>query len=183
DTLLLATRQRRDRSPLIPCEPDELQGVAYVLRDRSPLVALHARTERDIAGDVAMREQRVVLEHQSQTPPVRRYTRQIGAVDRDATLVGRHETGDSAEHRALAATTRAQQREDLARGHVQVDGIQCDRVAVGHSESLDVEGAQNSPRPGVRKRSIVKIAIAVISMSKVLIAIAAPKFAAPACDR
>ncbi len=167
----------------VAVQPDERQRLVDVLGDRGPVLALHARSERDVGRDVTMREERVVLEHQPEAPAMGWHARKIFAIERDAPAVRRQQTGDGPQHGALPAATRSEQRDDLARRDVEIDIVDGHRGAERHPQTVDVEGAQNSPRPGVRKRSIVKMATAVITMSTVLIAIAAPKLAAPAWDR
>ena len=183
DALLLAAGQRRDRTMLVSLETDERERGANLVVDRGAVFALHPRAERDVAGDVAVREQRIVLEHQAQSPKVRRLAGEVGAVDRDPSAIRRDQSGDRAEDRALAASARTEERDDLARRDIEVDTVDGHGLPVGDPQAVDPERAQNSPRPGARNRSIRKIDVAVITISTVLIAIAAPKFDAPASDR
>ena len=72
NALLLATRQRPDRAPLEPGEADELEKLTVRARFyRLRRVAAHPESERDVAEDVAVREERVVLEDEADPTPVR----------------------------------------------------------------------------------------------------------------
>ena len=163
---------------LVPGQPNERQQLAGArgrLRGRH---AVHAQPERDVADHVAMREERVVLEHQAQLPAVRRDAREVVAVPHDAAAHGRLEPGDGAEQRALAAAAGTENRHDFAVFDDEVDAVERDGVAVADFERLDPQH-QNSPMSAKRKRSMAKIAAAVTAIRMTLAAMAAPKFNGP----
>jgi len=60
----------------------------------------------------------------------------LGAEDSDAALLGRHDSGEQREQRALAAAARTEQEHTLAR----VD-----------AEAFDVEARRGRPRPPVQQ--------------------------------
>jgi hypothetical protein len=52
------------------------------------MVAAHPKAEADVAGDVVVREERVILEDEPDATAVGRHAREISAVEKDASLVG-----------------------------------------------------------------------------------------------
>ena len=161
-------------------EPDQGQRLARTRVGLASRPTLHAQAEAHVSEDVAVREQRVVLEHQSETAPVRRYTCEVVAVPaHDAGRLGR-EPGHRTEQRALAAPARSEDADDLAVADRQVDVVERDHVAVAHRELLDTQHrTQNSPTVPKRSRSMATIASAVSTMRITLAAIAAPKLSGP----
>ncbi len=77
DALLFAAGQRGDGAPLGAGQPDEFQQFG----DRTLLFGArgtpHPQPEGDIARDVALREELVVLEHQADPAPVRGHSRLV----------------------------------------------------------------------------------------------------------
>src|SRR5262249_33145197 len=137
--------------------------------------SLHSEPEAHVSDDVAMREQRVVLEHEAEPAPVRRHAAQVDTVPTNDTRCLRYEAGDRAQERALPAAARSEHADDRAVVDRDVDTVQRHRRSVSHREVLDREH-QNSPTEPTRNRSIANIATAVSAMSTTLAAIAAPKF-------
>ena len=84
-----------------------------------------------------MREERVVLEDRVDVPLVGRTVRDVGAAELDATLVGPLEAGDQPQRRRLAGAGRAQQREELAGGDLEIDPVDRDDVAVRLADALE----------------------------------------------
>jgi len=77
----------------------------------------HARAlqpECDVVPHVEMGKQRVVLKHHVDRTLVRQDLRDVLAVQQDAPLIRRLESGKHPQQRGLAATTGAEQREKLA---------------------------------------------------------------------
>ena len=103
----------------------------------------HAQAEGHILRHRPVREQRIGLEHHSHVPPVHRQVGDVAAADMDAARVGVLEARDHAQARRLAAARRPQQREELAGGDVERDGIDGHDAAVerlGHLVQLDGGG-------------------------------------------
>ena len=128
----------RWRSP-----PDEPSGLlAGEVRDAEALEQVldpPASAEADVRGDRHVREQRVVLEHEADRPPVGRPVDTALGVEprllteRDAAARGLVQAGDAAQHRRLARSGRSDERERLgADGQVDVD-------AEGAKRGVDVE--------------------------------------------
>ena len=87
DTLLLATRQRSDRAALESGEPDELQEPAGLRGDLLRRVSSHPETERDVPEDVAVREERVILEDEPDASSMWRHACEIRPVEQDSSCV------------------------------------------------------------------------------------------------
>ncbi len=107
-------------------------------------------------------EQQVVLEHESDRShfgfdeDVGRRVVDDGVVDRDAAAVDRGESGQAAQHRALAGPVRAEQRQELAGLHVEIC-VQVERAEPerelsrqGHAATAEIRW---SVRPNHRSRS------------------------------
>ena len=105
-----------------PRRPTSVERLARARLDLGARDALHAQPERHVAVHVAVREQRVVLEHQPEAAPVRRHAREVDAVPRHAPGGVGFQPGDRAQQRALAAAARSEDAHDLAVGDLEVDG-------------------------------------------------------------
>ncbi len=140
--------------------------------------AQHPEPERDVGEHVAVGEQRVVLEHETEAPVMGRDGREVGAVPRDPTGAGRLETGDGAQEGGLAATARAQHARDAAVGNREAHGVERAGGLQLDRELLDVEH-QNSAEAAPRRPSTATIAAAVSAIRTTLAAMAAPKLLAP----
>ena len=77
DPLLLAARQRSDGATLESGEPDELQELARPRGDSLGRVSAHPQPERDVPEDVAVREERVILEDEPDASPMRRHSGEV----------------------------------------------------------------------------------------------------------
>ena len=80
DPLLLAARELRDPPVAQLAEPDEIEHLGDARRALAAVHAGHAQPELDVARDVAVREQRVLLEHQPEPALVRRHRGEVVAV-------------------------------------------------------------------------------------------------------
>ena len=84
DTLALASGERPDRAVLAPCRARRARAALRPAPRSWPLAdRLHPQAEADVCGDVAMREERVVLEHEADASPVRWNARERAAVELD----------------------------------------------------------------------------------------------------
>ncbi len=114
DPLLLPAPQFVRPAPRVIRHLHQRQHLGYPCVAAAALHAFLLQPERDVAGDVEMRKQRVGLEHHVDRTPVGRHVRRVAAVDLDAPAIGQLEPGDQAQQRGLAAARRAEQREQLA---------------------------------------------------------------------
>jgi len=77
-----------------------------------------AQAVADIVGDSEMREQREVLEHQTNTASLRRETEVLSGIkprlftELDRTLLRAFQSGEAAEHRGFSAAGRPKQHSD-----------------------------------------------------------------------
>jgi hypothetical protein len=62
------------------------------------------------------------------------------AEDLDRALVGRDERGEDPDRRRLARAVRAEEADDLARRHLQVDAVDGHRVAEALAQSTAAQG-------------------------------------------
>ena len=79
--------------------------------------------ERDVVEDRQVREQRVLLEDRVHRALVRPQRRDVAAVHLDDALGRLDEPGDHPQRRRLAAAARADDREELAVGDLDVDAV------------------------------------------------------------
>ena len=92
-----------------------------------------------LSRTVEMRKQRVVLEHHVDRPLMRQHRRDVPAVEQDAALVRRLETGEHAQQRGLAAAARAEQREELAGADVERQPVDRAETAECLRHALDAQ--------------------------------------------
>ena len=115
DALLLASGQRLNGAVAGVGEADELEQLLDPPLDLAPRTPLHSEPKRDVAGDIAVREEHVVLEHEADMTQVGREAAEVALVEHHPTARRGLETGYDAQERRLAAAARAEQRQRLAR--------------------------------------------------------------------
>ena len=119
-----------------------------------PGVARPPQPEADVAGDVAVGEQLVVLEHQPEAPAVGGHVREVLAVPRHAAGVGDEEAGDHPQQRALARPARPEQADDLPGADGQADLVEHHPVAEPDGHPVDLEHrTPRVPRSPPRRRA------------------------------
>ena len=104
----LAPGQGRHGSVSVVGELDHREQLGHprrALRTRDPR---RRQAVRDVAGDVQVREEQGVLEHQPEPPTVRRGRDEVDAVPEDRPRVGSEQPGDHPEQRGLARPAGAQ---------------------------------------------------------------------------
>ncbi len=104
--------------------------------------------EGDVVAHGEMRKQRVVLEHHVDGPLMRQHRRDVAAVEQDAALVRRLETGEHAQQRGLAAAARAQQREELAGPDVEREPVHGAETAERLGDPLDASSGASAASAG-----------------------------------
>ena len=145
------------------------------------------RPKRDVAGDVAMREEHVVLEHQADPAPVRRDAVEVAAVERDRAR--RRASGDRRSTRSsvvlpqplgpssASVSPRATSRSTPASAAVP---------STRHRDAVDAQhqSAIRAPSAAVGSRSAARTAAAVDRhRARPQSAAAAPWFSAPGRPR
>ena len=96
-----------------------------------PAHVVGPQAEGDVPDDVAVGEQRVVLEHEPEVAAVRRDAGEIDAVAHDPARGERLQPGDGPQQRALAAPARPEHAHDLAVADGQVDAVDGARTVRG----------------------------------------------------
>ena len=142
----------------------------------------HSQTELHVADDVTMREERVVLEHQSDVAFVGRSARKILTTEANLTAVDRLKPGDGTEQRGLPTARRPEQCHSAAVVHFQRHVRQHITIAETDRHRVELQH-QNSPTEPTRSRSISSTTTTVNSIKIVDSAIAAPKFSGPGWPR
>jgi len=94
-----------------------------------------------------VREQGVVLEDRVDVAPVGRAPRDVDAVELHGSGVGLLEAGDQPQRRGLARAGRAEQGEELAAAHLEVEPVHGGDVAVGLAHADQADGGRDRPRP------------------------------------
>ena len=129
DALLLAAGEFARMPVAIGLEAGHLERV---VDPRPALSAAGRRCELQAEGEVALdahvRPQRVVLEDHADPPLLGRHALPScpdhPAVERDRAIVGIVQPGDDAQKRRLAGAARAEQRDDLAGGDIEIERLQ-----------------------------------------------------------
>ena len=122
--LRLAAGQRCHAAALEAREPDQVEQLGHPPPDLGLGSPGHGQPEADVAGDVAVGEQLVVLEDQPEAPAVGGDGPQVLAVPRHAAAVGDEEAGDHPQQRALARPARAEQADHLPGTDGQADLVE-----------------------------------------------------------
>src|SRR6478735_5319593 len=127
----------------------------------------HPQPEGDVAGDVEVREQLVVLEHHPDVAPVRRQLAHVAAADHDGARPRLDQTGDHPQHRALAAARRPEQGDDLT-----VVGLH--RPAIEHGPLAEADhDLAHVERCHARSPASTTISTTTVSTSR-MVAVAKP---------
>src|SRR5208282_1789487 len=87
-------------------ETDELHLASDLVLDLGPGAALQQGSVRDVLVDRTVGEQRGVLEHEYDPPPVRGEARDIPSLEENSTGGRRFETGQAAQEGRLPAPSR-----------------------------------------------------------------------------
>ena len=123
--LLLATRELARLAVPDSRQLDKLQHVFHASLDLALGDTLPLETEGDVVGDREMRKERIRLEHGVDIAFVRRLPDNVLLAEEDASLVRLLEAADHPERRRLAATGRAEQREEPAVLHFERQIVHC----------------------------------------------------------
>ena len=140
--LLLAARHFVDAPCPEAAQPDHFQRLAGAAgnlggRDSRPHLL---QAVGNVLLDVEVGEQRILLEHHVDGPPIGRNTVHHGPVDQHVAAGRLFEAADHAQARRLAAAGGAKQRHERALGNIEVDVRHRRHGAVGlaHRPELDV---------------------------------------------
>ena len=144
DPLLLPAGELPGPPLVVAGQRDLPQRLADALRDLALADAAHAQPEPDILRHRPVRKQRVGLEHHAHVAPMHRHVSEVAPAHHDHALVRLLEPGDHPQRRGLAAAGRAEQREELARPHVEIDRVDRDHLcgeALGDPVEVDGGGS------------------------------------------
>src|SRR6202022_1738343 len=111
-------------------EPHHFEQMVDLLGDLGLGSPADLQPKGDIVTDGQVLEGRVMLEHEADIAPLWRHPGDVAVVDRDGSGVRLIESGDGTQQSRLARTAGSQQCRQRAGGHVEVDIVQCDEVAV-----------------------------------------------------
>ena len=130
DPLLLAAGELGRQPPAVARQADHRQHLLDPAADRVLLRALDRQPERHVVGDRQVREQGRRLEHEADVPLPRRQERHVVGVEVDPPVGRLDQPGDHPQRRRLAAARRPEQRDHLAVGDLEVEGVDGDGRAV-----------------------------------------------------
>ena len=160
DALLLSAGELGDPAAGEVAEPYQAQRVVHPALDVRLGDLPHLQPERDVAGHVQVREERVRLEDHPHVAAVRRCVRDVPAVDPYASRRGRDQAGDHAQRGRLAAARGAEDGEHPAAFHGEVDaaygGAVLAGVHLGQSVEHQVAGAAVAGRRAVHRRVVLR---------------------------
>ena len=121
NSLLLAARELDRLALAHPFELDGSHGLGHALLDFASTDLLDPEPEGDVLEDRHVREERVCLEDHVHRALGRRDMGHVATLEQNPAGRRLLEAGDHAEGRRLAATARAEEREELALVDRQVD--------------------------------------------------------------
>jgi hypothetical protein len=101
---------------------------------------VEAQPQRDVVGDGAAREQRLLEHRRHPAPLAQRVARvHLAALEADGAVGRRFQQAEHAEQRGLAAAVRTDDGEDLARPDGQRGDVEDRPAAVAHPHALERE--------------------------------------------
>ncbi len=121
DPLALSARELGGTPPLEPLKADGGQRRDGPLTPLRPADLLDPQAVLHVVQDAHVREERVVLEHRVDVPLEGGQAGDVLAAELDRARGGGLEARDHPEHGGLAGPRRAQHREELAVGDLEVD--------------------------------------------------------------
>ena len=145
--LLLAAGKVGRLAPGKVRQPDCGQPFLDTGSQRRTAQAVQLQPEGDVIEHGQMREQGVGLEDQPDLAPVGRHAGDLAPVECDAPASHRHQPGDGAHRRGLAAAGWPQQGHKLASGDGQAQPVDGDGFTVSEGQPLQHEiGIRHSAR-------------------------------------
>src|SRR6185312_8091134 len=148
-------------------QPDELQhllDLCIPLRSAEPA---HLKPEADILGCGHVRKQRIGLKHHAGRALVGRQVRDVLLVEQYTAAGGRQEACDHAQRRGLAAAGRAEQRDQLALAHGEIEVVDRQRCTETFGELFDRKTRHHTTRDSLTKRSVTTIRMPTIRICTV----------------
>jgi hypothetical protein len=124
DPLLLPTGQLVRVLLGLRGQPDQVQQLTGPLAPVARAHLAHPEPEGHVVQRAHVREQAVALEHHAHVPLGGRHRGDVLAVDQDRSGIRDLKAGHDAQGRGLAAAGRAEQRDQLARGHIDGQPVQ-----------------------------------------------------------
>ena len=118
---------------------DHAQHRVDPLADLRLADAAHLQSEREVALDRQVREQRVVLEHHADVAALRRLAGDFLAIEQDPSRIRIFEAGHAAQRGGLAAAARAEQRDELAFGGGEVEVMDRRNAVEGLPEAVEYQ--------------------------------------------
>lgn len=153
DPLALPAGQLVDGVAATITEPDQFQH----LRHSRPLIgggpAMHTQPEGDVAGDVQVREEGRLLEHQADAAAMSRHSREVRTRQVNCALAQRFQSCDGAQQGGLAAPAGTQESQDIARRDQERHILDGDAVAETDREVVDDEFRHGRLRAAATARS------------------------------
>ena len=124
---------------------DYLGRFGHALLYLGPGRADHAQAERHVFGHRHVRVQRVALEHHRQAALFRRHVVHAPAIDLQLAACDVLQSGDAAQQRALATARGADEDDEFAVAHLQVDAVQYRRGGKCLVDAAQGEGRHGEP--------------------------------------
>jgi hypothetical protein len=163
--LLLPARHLRRLPALVPRELHELEHLPDARSHVGIADPLPPRAERDVLEDVEVGKQRVALEDRVDVAPIRGEGRHVAPAKLDRAGGRLLEPGDHPQRRRLAATRRAEQREELATLDLERQVVDRHEIAEPLRDALqpdvdvgDVRGLPRWPASGPRNPRVSRLA-------------------------
>src|SRR5262249_10418044 len=142
----LAARKLVDAPAVVAGQADQIEHLGHARLDLLARPAMHAQAKRYISGDIAMREERIILEHQPEAALVYRHAIDRPAREYDHAGVGALQAGDHAQQRRLAAAGWAAQAGDRAGRPAEAPAAQGWRVAIIFHHIANIKDGEISHR-------------------------------------
>src|SRR5439155_7419088 len=145
--LLMAPRELARHAPGQVTQLHEGEGLVDSSAEFWPPDASRPEAIGDVLEHGQVGEDRVALEHHADVPRVGGKGIQARAVADEAPAVRPDEPGDAAEECRLAASARAEEREELPARHRQGHAVESGLIAVALDEPVDLERRAHRQTP------------------------------------
>ena len=145
NTLLLAAGQLVDAPMPEMTQSHELEHLLDARLDRRPRLALRTQAEGDVLEHVHLREQSVVLEDDPDSALVRPLPDDRLAADTDVAGARILEARDDPQRGRLTRPARAEERDELPIGELQIEPLDRNRISIRAPELHEADRRRRRP--------------------------------------
>ena len=118
-------------------QPYELQGLKDARRPFLPVDLAEAQRESDVVAHRHVGKERIILENDANVASLRGHAADVDTGQFDPPFAWQGDAGDQPEQRGLAGTAGAEQGQEFAFVHIEIDPVERDRASIRLGEATD----------------------------------------------